>query len=118
MLTMISPLTDNQNTEFHETLTFQAVTVTDSLLVVATASRTLRIFSVGGLQREVVSIPGKPVSLASHNRTLMVVYHKGMGMPGDQFMGVSVIKVCKGSKVTVKDETLPLSQGSRLAWLG
>ncbi|XP_005097892.2 WD repeat and HMG-box DNA-binding protein 1 isoform X1 [Aplysia californica] len=97
----------------------QSVTVTDTWLAVATASRTLRIFSVGGLQREVFSVPGKIVSLASSGKTLMVVYHKGMGVPGDQYMGVSVIRVCKGMKTAlVRDETLPLSPGSRLAWIG
>ncbi|CAG5121904.1 unnamed protein product [Candidula unifasciata] len=97
----------------------QAITVAETWAAVATSLRNVRIFSIGDLQCQVFSLPGIVVALASHENKLLAVYHKGMGVPGDQYMGVSVLRV-KGntrSKV-ISDDTLPLSPASKLAWIG
>ena len=43
----------------------------------ATSARTLRLFTVGGVQKEVFSLPGHVVSMAAHGEQLLVVYHRG-----------------------------------------
>ena len=45
----------------------------------ATNKLILRVYSIGGTILEVLGIPGPLVCLAAHQRTLMVVYHTGMG---------------------------------------
>lgn len=54
-----------------------AVGASDKLVAVATDSRFLRVFSVMGTQREVISIPGAVVSVTGFDDKLMVVYHSG-----------------------------------------
>lgn len=97
---------------------FQAITVTNGWVAVATETRMLRIFTIGGLQRQIFSLPGNVVALASHENTLLVVYHKGMGLPGDQFMGVMVLKVQGNARKMIVNDTLPLSPASKLSWIG
>uniref|UniRef100_A0A0B7AUS7 Uncharacterized protein n=1 Tax=Arion vulgaris TaxID=1028688 RepID=A0A0B7AUS7_9EUPU len=97
----------------------QAITVTETWAAVATSSRNVRIFSIGDLQCQIISLPGNIVTLASCESKLLTVYHKGMGVPGDQYMGVNVIKV-KGDtrSVIISGDTLPLSPTARLSWIG
>ena len=47
----------------------------------ATSALTLRLFSVGGVQRELFSLPGPVVCLAAHGEQLLVVYHRGRLTP-------------------------------------
>ncbi|KAK0058514.1 WD repeat and HMG-box DNA-binding protein 1 isoform X4 [Biomphalaria pfeifferi] len=97
----------------------KAITATDTWVAVATELRNIRIFSIGGLQRQVFSIPGNVVALASHGNQLVVVYHKGMGLPGDQHLGVSVICVHgRSRKMLINGDSLPLSPKSKLSWIG
>ncbi|BFZ07135.1 hypothetical protein BsWGS_10174 [Bradybaena similaris] len=97
----------------------QAITVTETWAAIATSSRNVRIFSIGDLQCQVFTLPGNIVALASQGNKLLAVYHKGMGVPGDQYMGVSVMRV-KGNtrSMIVSGDTLPLSPASKLAWIG
>lgn len=44
----------------------------------ATTALLVRVFSVGGVQREIFSLPGPVVSMAGHGEQLMVVYHRGI----------------------------------------
>ena len=37
----------------------------------------LRLFSVGGVQREVISVPGRPVTVAGWGGRLVIVYQAG-----------------------------------------
>ena len=100
---------------------YQAITVSDNWAAIATTTRTLRIFSIGGLQRHVFTLPGDVVALASHRDKLLIVYHRGLSpVLGDQCMGVYLMRVGHGSKlkVLINAEALPLSRASKLAWLG
>ena len=45
-----------------------------------TDKRIVRIFTLGGTQREIFSIPGPVVCMSGHGSHLMVVYHSGRGM--------------------------------------
>lgn len=55
-----------------------AVVANDTWIVVATDTRMLRIFSVAGTQREIISLPGPIVCLAAKNNKLAAVFHTGI----------------------------------------
>lgn len=44
---------------------------------VATSKLMLRLFSIGGVQREVFSLPGPVVCMTGHGEQLLIVYHRG-----------------------------------------
>lgn len=44
----------------------------------ATSTMLVRLFSIGGVQREVFSLPGPVVCMAGHGEQLLIVYHRGM----------------------------------------
>lgn len=47
----------------------------------ATTALLVRVFTVGGVQKEIFSLPGPVVSMAGHGEQLMVVYHRGSFLP-------------------------------------
>ncbi|XP_056269240.1 WD repeat and HMG-box DNA-binding protein 1 isoform X2 [Pseudoliparis swirei] len=85
---------------------------------VATSKLMLRLFSIGGVQREVFSLPGNVVAMATHGEQLLIVYHRAPGFDGDQALGVQLLQVCAGGKQLVHGEPLPLSPQTHLTWLG
>lgn len=44
---------------------------------VGTSALTLRLFSIGGVQREIFSLPGPVVCMAGHGEQLLIVCHRG-----------------------------------------
>ncbi|XP_044212022.1 WD repeat and HMG-box DNA-binding protein 1 [Thunnus albacares] len=85
---------------------------------VATSALMLRLFSVGGVQREVFSLPGPVVCMAAHGEQLLVVYHRATGFDGDQALGVQLLQFGRRKRQTINGEPLPLSHKSHLSWLG
>ena len=51
----------------------------DGWIAMATNKQLLRLFTVGGVQKEVISLPGPAVTLAGWGGRLAVVYHTGPG---------------------------------------
>ncbi|XP_046571111.1 WD repeat and HMG-box DNA-binding protein 1-like [Haliotis rubra] len=96
----------------------QAVTAGAGWIAVATDARNLRIFSGAGVQQDVFSIPGPVVCLAAHDNKLMITYHAGMGIPGDQFLGVILTTVGRQKKTLLNGGPLSISPKSTLQWLG
>lgn len=47
-------------------------------VAVATSALFLRLFSVGGVQKEVFSLSGPVVCLSGHGEQLLIVYHRGL----------------------------------------
>lgn len=47
----------------------------------ATTALLVRVFTVGGVQKEIFSLPGPVVSMAGHGEQLMIVYHRGSFLP-------------------------------------
>lgn len=43
----------------------------------ATSALLLRLFTIGGVQKEVFCLPGPVVSMAGHGEQLCIVYHRG-----------------------------------------
>jgi chromosome transmission fidelity protein 4 len=62
------------------TCVFQAICLGEGWVAVGTDKRMVRLFTVGGVQRETISVPGPIVTLAAHSNQLLIIYHSGMGM--------------------------------------
>ncbi|XP_055701937.1 WD repeat and HMG-box DNA-binding protein 1 [Phlebotomus papatasi] len=95
-----------------------ALTASDKLVAVATDERLLRIFTTLGTQREVVSIPGAPVALASHSSRIIAIHHTtSTALDADQHLNAMLIDAL-GLQLRSRDIRLPLSPKSRLTWIG
>ncbi|XP_053408161.1 WD repeat and HMG-box DNA-binding protein 1-like isoform X2 [Mercenaria mercenaria] len=95
----------------------QCVTLGEGWLAAATEARNLRLFSVAGVQKEIFALPGPVVCMSGHQNQLIVVYHRGMGIPGEQCLGVTLLDV-REWKRDIHGEPLPLSSKSTLVWAG
>ncbi|OCT68358.1 hypothetical protein XELAEV_18039657mg [Xenopus laevis] len=96
----------------------QAICLGQGWVACATSALLIRIFSVGGVQKELISLFGPVVCMASHGEQLIVVYHRGMGFDGDQCLGVQLLELGKKKKQVLHGDPLPLSRKSYLSWLG
>uniref|UniRef100_A0A3Q0T1J3 WD repeat and HMG-box DNA-binding protein 1 n=1 Tax=Amphilophus citrinellus TaxID=61819 RepID=A0A3Q0T1J3_AMPCI len=85
---------------------------------VATSTLMIRLFSIGGVQREVFSLPGPVVCMAGHGEQLLVVYHRATGFDGEQALGVQLLQLSRKKRQLISGEPLPLSHKSYLSWLG
>ncbi|KAM4593702.1 WD repeat and HMG-box DNA-binding protein 1 isoform 2-T3 [Odontesthes bonariensis] len=85
---------------------------------VATSALMLRLFSIGGVQKEVFSLPGPVVCMAGHGEQLLVVYHRATGFDGEQALGVQLLQFSRRKTQLINGEPLPLSHKSHLSWLG
>ncbi|XP_075868884.1 WD repeat and HMG-box DNA-binding protein 1 [Nelusetta ayraudi] len=85
---------------------------------VATSALMLRLFSVGGVQKEMFSLPGPVVCMAAHGEQLLIVYHRATGFNGDQALGVQLLRLGNRKRQLINGEPLPLSHKSYLSWLG
>ncbi|KAK7473945.1 hypothetical protein BaRGS_00034850 [Batillaria attramentaria] len=94
----------------------QAVVLGEGWLAAATSARNVRIFTVGGVQRQLFSLPGPAVCLAAHGQRLLVVYHAGMGLPGEQNMACRILRVTS-QKRPCEEGSLPLTKAT-LSWIG
>ncbi|XP_042306910.1 LOW QUALITY PROTEIN: WD repeat and HMG-box DNA-binding protein 1 [Sceloporus undulatus] len=84
----------------------------------ATSTLLLRVFTIGGVQKEIFSLPGPVVSMAGHGEQLLVIFHKGTGFEGDQNLGVQLIQLGKRKRQILCGDPLPLSRKSYLTWVG
>lgn len=84
---------------------------------VGTSSLLLRLFSIGGVQKEMFSLTGPVVCLSGYGDQLMIVYHRGTGFGGDQVLGVHLLQLGLGKR-TILHQPLPLSPRAQLSWAG
>ncbi|XP_053366329.1 WD repeat and HMG-box DNA-binding protein 1 [Clarias gariepinus] len=84
----------------------------------ATSAMLVRLFSIGGVQREIFSLPGPVVCMSGHGDQLLLVYHRGTGFDGDQALGVQLLQLGPKRKQIIQGEALPLSRKSHLSWMG
>uniref|UniRef100_A0A673FJS4 WD repeat and HMG-box DNA-binding protein 1 n=1 Tax=Sinocyclocheilus rhinocerous TaxID=307959 RepID=A0A673FJS4_9TELE len=85
---------------------------------VATSALMVRLFSVGGVQKEIFSLPGAVVCMAGHGEQLLIVCHRGTGFDGDQALGIQLLQLGHKRRQVIHGEPLPLSRKSYLAWMG
>lgn len=95
-----------------------AVTVGEGWIAAGTNKRLVRLFTLTGVQREIFSIAGPLVCLVAGTVQLMVVYHRGTGVPGDQCLGTDLYRVGRKRECLLKGDLLPLSAKSFLCWAG
>ncbi|ESP02838.1 hypothetical protein LOTGIDRAFT_110682 [Lottia gigantea] len=96
----------------------QAVTIGDNWLAIGTSLRNIRLFTIAGIQLDILTIPGPIITMAAKNNKLIIVYHKGMGIVGDQLLGVTLLSIGRNVKTIFNNLTLPLSPKSTLTWIG
>ncbi|KAM9290855.1 WD repeat and HMG-box DNA-binding protein 1 [Morus bassanus] len=84
----------------------------------ATSALLVRVFTVGGVQKEIFSLPGPVVSMAGHGEQLMIIYHRGTGFDGDQCLGVQLMELGKKKEQILHGEPLSLTKKSYLIWVG
>ncbi|XP_057282305.1 WD repeat and HMG-box DNA-binding protein 1 [Pezoporus wallicus] len=84
----------------------------------ATSALLVRVFTVGGVQKEIFSLPGPVVSMAGRGEQLMVIYHRGTGFDGDQCLGVQLMELGKKKKQILHGDPLSLTKKSYLIWVG
>ncbi|CAL1674927.1 unnamed protein product [Lasius platythorax] len=89
----------------------------DNFVAVATSRRNLRIFMIGGTQREILALPGPVVAMNGLGNRLLVAYHAGSGPAGDQNINLLWIQI-QGARLHSQTLTVPLSPTSDLMWLG
>ncbi|KAG7162954.1 WD repeat and HMG-box DNA-binding protein 1-like [Homarus americanus] len=95
-----------------------AVCLGTDWVAVATDRRNLRIFSTSGIQRDLISIPGPVVCIVGSEDQLMLIFHNGMGVSGDQHLVSNVLSVSGGRHPVPLACPVPLSPRSFLAWAG
>jgi len=97
----------------------KGVAVGDKWVAVATSKNHLRMFTAGGLQREVVMIMGPLVTMVGEGDRLMVVTHLGHPLPGQQSLSYTLYSVTTTVKpLNSTPLPLPLSPNSDLYWAG
>lgn len=96
----------------------QAVCLGQGWVACATSAALVRVFTVGGVQREIFSLLGPVVCMAAHGEQLLMVYHRGTGFDGNQCLGVQLLELGKRQRQVMHGNPLPLSKKSLLSWLG
>ncbi|XP_062061076.1 WD repeat and HMG-box DNA-binding protein 1 isoform X2 [Lepus europaeus] len=96
----------------------EAICLGHGWVAAATSALLLRLFTIGGVQKQIFSLPGPVVSMAGHGEQLFIVYHRGTGFDGDQCLGVQLLELGKKKKQILHGDPLPLTRKSYLAWVG
>ncbi|XP_064177418.1 WD repeat and HMG-box DNA-binding protein 1 isoform X1 [Anguilla rostrata] len=96
----------------------RAVCLGQGWAAAATSALLVRVFSVGGVQREVFCLPGPVVCMAGHGEQILIAYLRGTGFDGDQVLGVQLLNFGRRTRQVIHGEPLPLSRKSYLSWMG
>lgn len=93
-----------------------AVAASSKLVAVATDTRSLRIFSVMGTQREMISLSGPVLALAAHEDRILVAYHRS---PASEDQNISMMLIqAIGLSLRCRDVNIALTPNSKLTWIG
>lgn len=95
----------------------EALVATNKLVGVVTSMQFLRLFTVMGTQREIISIPGPVLALAGHEDRIMVVYHSAPPGTLQQHLSAMLIQT-SGMQLRTQHLVVPLTPERRLTWLG
>lgn len=95
----------------------KAVALGTSWVAAITSLNFLRIFTVGGLQRYVLSLDGPVVTAAGFKDELVIVTHASECLlSNDQMLEFRVFNILEGAQP--HKGRLPITPGSHLSWLG
>ncbi|XP_013111089.2 WD repeat and HMG-box DNA-binding protein 1 [Stomoxys calcitrans] len=95
----------------------EAVCATSRMVAVSTSMQFLRIFTVMGTQREVISIPGPVVCMAGYEDRILVCYHGAASSLKQQHLQAMLLQTT-GLRLKCQNITLPLTPERQLTWLG
>ncbi|KAF4522523.1 hypothetical protein B566_EDAN009970 [Ephemera danica] len=90
----------------------------EDFIAVATNLQYLRLLTIGGVQREVYSIPGRFLCMAASKSKLMIVSHASPAMGSDQNLQFMLLKVAMPGVKVEMPRPLPISPKSELQWCG
>ncbi|KAL1505330.1 hypothetical protein ABEB36_004921 [Hypothenemus hampei] len=93
------------------------VSTSENLVCFATNSYLIRIMSIYGTQRGIVSVSGPLVSMACFQNDLLVAYHAAPIRNGDQCINVKLFRI-EGISIQCYDLGAALGPESTLYWLG
>lgn len=99
----------------------EALAVGTGFIAVATDQRNLRLFTNGGMQSYIFTLPGQTLCMTAYERQLMLIYHNGAGHSDDQNLSMFVYYIDLFSN-TVRQVhggiPVSLSKRSPLSWAG
>ncbi|XP_067895276.1 WD repeat and HMG-box DNA-binding protein 1 [Heterodontus francisci] len=96
----------------------EAICLGQGWAAVSTNAQIVRIFSIGGVQKELFSLMGPVVSMSGHGEQLLISYHRGTGFDGDQCLGVQLMELGRRKRHILQGVPLPLNRKSYLMWQG
>jgi len=112
------------NKEWSVTLTdnevITGVAAGQSWVAVATDKYHLRLFTAGGMQMEVMMMPGPLVTMVGEGDSLLLIYHSGHPLPGHQSLCYTFYTINSHQVIPAHTSPLPLplSPESELYWAG
>ncbi|XP_054740472.1 WD repeat and HMG-box DNA-binding protein 1 [Anastrepha obliqua] len=95
----------------------EALVATNKLVGVVTSMQFLRLFTVMGTQREIISIPGPVLAVAGHEDRIIVVYHSAPPGTFQQHLSAMLIQTA-GMQLRTQHLSVALTPERRLTWLG
>jgi chromosome transmission fidelity protein 4 len=90
-----------------------------SFVAAVTSKRYLRVYSLGGAQRQIISLEGDGVCVSARDDTLAVIWHEAAPIgpaPGDQVLAYAVYNMRYTTQVA--RGRVALSHGATLTYLG
>ncbi|EGC32444.1 hypothetical protein DICPUDRAFT_98877 [Dictyostelium purpureum] len=111
-------LGDTTGTEWSLTDTEEVsgVSISKNFIVSVSSNRTLRLFSLGGIQMNLFTLPGDLVTMNTFDDTLAIVYHRSNALNDNQSMNVWWINLANGKQIY--HDSLSISPSSSLSWIG
>lgn len=93
------------------------VSASENLVCFGTSNYIVRVCSIFGTQRGIISIPGPLVSMSSFQNSILVAYHCGSTRNCDQCINTKLIHFT-GLTMDSRDINAALGPESSLTWLG
>ncbi|XP_050438249.1 WD repeat and HMG-box DNA-binding protein 1 [Adelges cooleyi] len=91
--------------------------ITSNWVAVATSLHYLRLFTLAGGQREILSVPGPIVAISGSENRLVAVHHCGSPIPDEQNLRYCVFKIDDRVE-EVYSGYVPLTPKTTLRWIG
>jgi len=99
----------------------ECVCASTDTVAVATSERYIRMFSHGGAQMKLLSVPGQIVTLSANLEQLFYIYHRAQGFEGEQYLSCGTISSKRSNKKRGPQplpQEIGLSSGSQLSCAG
>ncbi|KAM7345136.1 chromosome transmission fidelity 4 [Cochliomyia hominivorax] len=95
----------------------EAICATSKMVAAVSNLQFLRIFTVMGTQREIITIPGPVVCVAGYEDRILICYHGAPSGLKQQYLQGMLLQM-NGLKMKCQNITIPLTPERQLNWLG